>query len=118
MMNWILKLYWDNIMGISYDSTMMIGNNYNEIANALQPSRKLYDDELTEYMEAQGLKFAPPWYDAEPEYWFVGIHIPDTTLSEIDWIQWVSVVEEAHNKLRKIVGPDLKLELKSVLDVW
>lgn len=105
-------------MGISYDSTIIIGNNYNEIAEHLKPVPELYNDDVTEYMESLGLKFAPPWYDAEPEYWFVGIHIPDTTLSEIDWIRRVSVVEEAHNKLRKIVGPDLKLELKSVLDVW
>ena len=73
---------------------------------------------MIEYMESLGLSFFPPWYDAEPEYWFVGIAIPDMTLTESNWIRWVAYVEEAHNKLRKIVGPDLKLELKSALDVW
>ena len=105
-------------MSISYDTSIMIGNNYNNITEHLQPARKLYDDDITEYMESLGLKFAPPWLNAEQQFWFVGLYIPDTPLTELDWINWVEIVEEKHNKLRKIVGPDLKLELKAVLDVW
>ena len=105
-------------MSISYDTSIMIGNTYNNVAKHLQPARKLYDDDITEYMESLGLKFAPPWYDAEPQYWFVGFYIQDTPLTESDWIRWVAIVEEKHNKLRGLVGPDLKLELKAVLDVW
>lgn len=105
-------------MSISYDTSIMIGNNYNIIAEHLQPARKLYDDDITEYMESLGLIFAPPWLNAEPRYWFVGLYIPDTPLTESDWIKWVAIVEEKHNKLREIVGPDLKLELRAVLDVW
>ena len=105
-------------MSISYDTSIMIGNNYNNIAEHLQPARKLYDDDITEYMESLGLKFAPPWHDAEPQYWFVGFDVPDTPLTESGWIRWVAIVEEKHNKLRDLVGPDLKLELKAVLDVW
>ena len=105
-------------MSISYDSCMMIGNNYNNVADHLQPPRKLYDDDITEYMESLGLKFAPPWLTAEQQSWFVGFYIPDTPLTESAWIKRVAVVEEKHNKLREIVGPDLKIELKAVLDVW
>ena len=105
-------------MSISYDSSIMIGNYYNKVAEHLKPARKLYDDDITEYMESLGLKFAPPWYGAEQQHWFVGFYIQDTPLTESDWIRWVAIVEEKHNKLRKIVGPDLKLELKAVLDVW
>ena len=105
-------------MSTTYDSCMMIGNNYNNVADHLQPPRKLYDDDITEYMESLGLKFAPPWLNAEQQSWFVGFYIPDTPLTESAWIKWVAVVEEKHNKLREIVGPDLKIELKAVLDVW
>ena len=105
-------------MGTTYDTTIMIGNTYNNIAEHLQPARKLYDDDITEYMESLGLKFAPPWLNAEPQYWFVGFYIPDTPLTESDWKQWSEKIQIAYNKLREIVGPDLKLELKAVLDVW
>lgn len=105
-------------MSTTYDTTIMIGNTYNNIAEHLQPARKLYDDDITEYMESLGLKFAPPWLNAEPQYWFVGFYIPDTPLTESDWKQWSEKIQIAYNKLREIVGPDLKLELKAVLDVW
>ena len=105
-------------MSTTYDSYMMIGNNYNNVADHLKPVPELYNDDIREYMESLGLKFAPPWYDADPQHWFVGFYIPDTPLTESAWINWVAIVEEKHNKLRKIVGPDLKLELKAVLDVW
>ena len=105
-------------MSISYDTSIMIGNDYETIVHHLQPARKLYDDDITEYMESLGLKFAPPRLNADQKYWFVGFFIPDTPLTESDWIKWVAIVEEKHNKLRQIVGPDLKIELKAVLDVW
>lgn len=105
-------------MSISYDTSIMIGNNYNNIAEHLQLVPELYDDDITEYMESLGLKFAPPWLNAEPQYWFVGFYIPDTPLTESDWKQWSEKIQIAYNKLREIVGPDLKLELKAVLDVW
>lgn len=105
-------------MSTSYDSCIMVGNTYNNVADHLQPARKLYDDDITEYMESLGLTFAPPWLNAEQQYWFVGFYIPDTPLTESDWIKWVAIVEEKHNKLREIVGPDLKIELRAVLDVW
>ena len=105
-------------MSISYNNSIMIGNTYNNVAEQLQPVPALYNDDITEYMESLGLSFAPPWYDAEQQNWFVGFYIPDTPLTESSWIMWVSIVEEKHNKLRKIVGPDLKIELKAVLDVW
>ena len=105
-------------MSTTYDTTIMIGNTYNNIAEHLQPARKLYDDDITEYMESLGLKFAPPWLNAEPQYWFVGFYIPDTPLTESDWKQWSEKIQIAYNKLREIVGPDLKIELKAALDVW
>ena len=105
-------------MSTTYDTTIMIGNTYNNIAEHLQPARKLYDDDITEYMESLGLKFTPPWLNAEPQYWFVGFYIPDTPLTESDWKQWSEKIQIAYNKLREIVGPDLKIELKAVLDVW
>ena len=105
-------------MSISYDTSIMIGNNYNNVTEHLKPVPDLYNDDVTEYMESMGLSFAPPWYGAEQQNWFVGLYIPDTPLTELDWIRWVAIVEEKHNKLRKIVGPDLKIELKAVLDVW
>lgn len=105
-------------MSTTYDTSIMIGNNYNNIAEHLQPARKLYDDDITEYMSSLGLSFAPPWLNAEQQNWFVGFYIPDTPLTESAWINWVAIVEEKHNKLREIVGPDLKIELKAVLDVW
>ena len=105
-------------MSISYVSYMMIGNNYNNIAEHLQPVPALYNDDITEYMESLGLTYASPWLNAEQQFWFVGLYIPDTPLTELDWIRWVAIVEEKHNKLREIVGPDLKIELKAVLDVW
>ena len=105
-------------MSTTYDAYMMIGNSYNNVADHLKPVPELYDDDITEYMESLGLKFAPPWLNAEQQFWFVGLYMPDTPLTELDWIRWVAIVEEKHNKLRKILGPDLKLELKAVLDVW
>ena len=105
-------------MSSTYDTSIMIGNTYNNVAEHLQPSRKLYDDEITEYMESLGLKFAPPWLNAEPQYWFVGFYIPDTPLTESDWKQWSEKIQIAYNKLREIVGPDLKLELNAVRAVW
>ena len=105
-------------MSTTYDTSIMIGNYYNKVAEHLQPPPILYDDDMTEYMKLLGLKFALPWYGADPQHWFVGFYIPDTPLTESDWIRWVAIVEEKHNKLRKIVGPDLKIELKAVAEVW
>lgn len=105
-------------MSISYDTSIMIGNTYNNVAEQLKPVPAAYDDDITEYMSSLGLSFAPPSYDAERQNWFVGFYIPDTPLTESSWINWVAIVEAKHNRLRKIVGPDLKIELKAVLDVW
>ena len=105
-------------MTTSHQSIMAIGNLYNNIADHLQPARKLYSDDMTEYMESVGLTFFSPWLNAEPQYWFVGIALPDTPVAEKAWIRWIATVEQSHNRLRELVGPDLKLELRAVLNVW
>lgn len=105
-------------MSTSTETTMAIGNLYNNIADHLQPARMLYEDDITEYMESLGLSFFSPWLNAEPQYWFVGIALPDTLLTEDNWERWSKKIQIAYNKLREIVGPDLKLELRAVLNVW
>ena len=69
-------------MSTTYDTSMMIGNNYNKVAEQLQPPPIDMPIDITEYMESLGLKFAPPWLNAEQQYWFVGFYITDTNLTE------------------------------------
>lgn len=108
-------------MGISINSVLMLGNDYEEMLSPINDyATKAYGDEWEEdrdihdIFEELDLAYTSPYYDSDMESWFIGIQISPLDVTDMNAVMaWNKELNAAKKKLSDICGDDIKFILCS-----
>lgn len=106
-------------MGIDVSHSLMVGCSYKELENFFE---KVIEQGETEKHEACEdpheviecyFEYASPYYDSDPQHWFIGFEVPN--YSEIDE-EWFSIIKEACEDFEALTG--VKPRIRGGAHVW
>ena len=106
-------------MGIDVDHSLLVGASYQELENFFEKIIELGEtnkhEACTGYQEVIECYFnyASPYYDSDPEDWFLGFRIPNFQQVNEDW--W-EVVKEAAHQFELLTG--VKAQIRGGAHVW
>ena len=98
-------------MGIDTDSKLLVGCSYGEL-EAFFEAKELEGLDIYEVIE-EYFEYMSPWYDSEPEYWFIGFKIPN---HQPVTKEWFDEVQEACHQFQLLTG--VKARIKGGAHVW
>jgi len=95
-------------MVIDIEGKMLVGERVSKL-NISEEMLEQYDceDEYEFYTEI--LDYASPYFDSDPEDWFVGYGISNTSIGDDGWTVWVNRVEEAAKNFQRLTGVPARL---------
>ena len=67
-------------MGIAIKSKLLVGLPYHEMEDWINSKISESDgnlEDVTDVLEYYDLEYSSPWYDSEPNHWFIGVSAKD-----------------------------------------
>lgn len=106
-------------MGIDVDSKLMVGCSYGELEEFFEKVIELGETDKHEALEDTSeviecyFEYASPYYDSDPQQWFIGFEIPNYKTPDEGWFD---KVHEESQKFEALTG--VKPRIRGGCHVW